>query len=165
MIQKGIIWIQMMIHFIICDNHMMIIRITHHDWSWTIMRQFGNIMMIMILFMMIMMRIMMVHDWLWRIMMIMIRHDWSKNSLTVSSALLVKMNSLSWNFGKQQLLRRLAETCDLCEQKSPPGRDWQDSNPQFLLTQNWRMSLWTAQPQESSCFAKLSYVPASETAC
>ena len=65
-------------------NHMMIIRIIHHDWSWTIMRQFGNIMMIMILFMMIMMRIMMVHDWLWRIMMIMIRHDWSKNSLTVS---------------------------------------------------------------------------------
>ena len=82
MIQKGIIWMQMMIYFIICDNHMMIIRIIHHDWSWTIMRQFKNIMMIMILFMMIMIRIMRVHDGSWRITMIMIRHDWSKNSLT-----------------------------------------------------------------------------------
>ena len=82
MIQKGIIWTQMMIHFIICDHHMMIIRGIHHDKSWTIMISIVIIMMIMMMFMMIMMLIMMVHDWSWSIMMIMTHHDWSKNSLT-----------------------------------------------------------------------------------
>ena len=80
-------WLKMSSRFIMMFfYHMMIIRITNHEWSWTIMINIMIIMMIMILFMMIMMLIMMVHDWLRRIMMIMTHHDWSKNSLKVSYA-------------------------------------------------------------------------------